>query len=137
MTICSLVEDCSTAIIVIYRFKMHIGAIHPITPARLHGPSPIEVTDSTHFWRKFRGSGHLALPCRNLGGVQFVPGHQLGDRLVTLNGLQCALRLELSREPSAVSSWWIILFVIKSTLTACLRNRDHLHFGHAYMTFVG
>jgi len=25
-----------------------------------------------------------------------------------------------------VSSWWIILFVIKSTLTACLRNRDHL-----------
>jgi hypothetical protein len=25
-----------------------------------------------------------------------------------------------------VSSWWIILFVNKSTLTACLRNRDHL-----------
>ena len=25
-----------------------------------------------------------------------------------------------------MSSWWIILFVIKSTLTACLRNRDHL-----------
>jgi len=25
-----------------------------------------------------------------------------------------------------VSSWWIILCVNKSTLTACLRNRDHL-----------
>jgi hypothetical protein len=25
-----------------------------------------------------------------------------------------------------VSSWWIILFVIKSTLAACLTNRDHL-----------
>jgi hypothetical protein len=26
-------------------------------PARLHGPSPSKVMDSTHFWRRFRGSG--------------------------------------------------------------------------------
>jgi hypothetical protein len=57
-----------------------------------------------------------------------VLGRQLRNRLVALDRLKRDLGFGTQPKTVSASSWWVILLVIGSTLTPCLRNRHHLYY---------
>src|ERR1700691_5577083 len=69
----------------------------------------------------------LALPGRNLGGVQFVLGRQLCHRIVAFDRFKGHLGFELSRKPSSRPHGGLVLCIGESTLAGCLRKWDHLY----------